>query len=168
MNPPFDQSRFAVVLDCPDPERRGGKFLSYVGDQIREDTWQEFHDDLFAIPSNARRLYLPLCFDIGVRGDGMADAFSFYGHSADSLIVEITEGFRLLGLPQVADLVDLAYRYWKDPASPMHGDSVPWRRMDEDLNDVHGRYFRGTEDLFALVGTLVTEWGEDRIHRSPV
>lgn len=165
MKAPLDQSQFAAVLASPIPEDRGVKYLSYIGDQIVEDTWQEFHDDVFALPSNARRLYLPLCFDIGVRGDGMPDAFSFYGYAGDSLIREIMEGFRLIGLPQIADIIDQAYRYWRDPDSGMHTDGVPWRRMDEDLGDVHGRYYRDTKELFALVGSLVVDWGEERIHQ---
>lgn len=164
MKEPLNRSRFAEVLSCPTPEGRGRKFLSYVEDQIRHDSWQDFHDDLFAIPAYARRLYLPLCFDIGVRGDGMDAAFSFYGYSGDGLIEEIIEGFRLVGLHQVGDLIKKALRYWRDPDSPMHRDSIPWMRMDQDLDDVHGEYYKQTDELFSKVGTLIEEFGEDRIH----
>ena len=166
MEESFDRARFAEVLNCPTLEERGAKFLSYVEDQVRHDSWQGFHDDIFAIPACARRLYLPLCFDIGVRGDGMDAAFSFYGHSGDGLMDEIVEGFRLLGLPRVAGLIEKALRYWRDPNSPMHSDSVLWRRMDQDLGDVHGQYYRETDDLFSRVGELIGKLGDDRIHRS--
>ncbi|MCW1926232.1 hypothetical protein OKA05_26985 [Luteolibacter arcticus] len=166
MKPLLDLSRFAGVLDSPDPEKRGQKYLSYIERQIRHDSWQTFHDDVFSLPPNARRLYLPLCFDIGVRGGGLPGAFSFYGYSGDSLVEEIMEGFRLLGLPQVAGFLGQALAYWRKPDSPMHSDSVPWMRMDKDLDDVHGRYYRETEDLFARVGAMIAEWGEDGIHHA--
>ncbi len=166
MNEPLDRSRFKEVLSCSVPKERGTKFLSYVEDQIRHDSWQDFHDDVFAIPTCARRLYLPLCFDIGVCGNGMDSAFSFYCYSGDSLIDEIMEGFRFLGLDQVAGLIAHALKYWRDPDSPMHSDSVPWMRMDQDLGDIHGQYYRATDDLFSKVGALIEELGQNRIHRS--
>lgn len=165
MNLPLDRSRFAAALEAPIPLARGGKYLSYIERQIRHDTWQEFHDDVFALPSNARRLYLPLCFDVGVRGGGMPGVFSFYGYSGDSLIEEIMEGFRLIGLPQIAGIIDQGYRYWLNQDSAMHSDAVPWMRMNKDLDDVHGRYYRDTEELFELVGSLVADWGEERVHQ---
>jgi hypothetical protein len=39
--------------------------------------------------------------------------------------------------------------------------------MDDDLEDVHGRYYKDTKELFALVGSLVSDWGEERVHQSP-
>lgn len=162
----LDRSRFAEVLSCPIPEERAIKFLSYVEDQIRQDSWQDFHDDVFAIPACARWLYLPLCFDTGVRGDGMDDAFSFYGYSDDSLIHEIMEGFHFLGLAQVAQLISKALKYWRNPDSPMHTDSIPWVRMDQDLEDVHSQYFSQTDDLFSKVGAIIEKLGEGRILRS--
>ena len=165
MDAPLDQSRFQEVLLSSTDAERGTNYLSYIEDQIRHGSWQDFHDDIFTIPETARRLFLPLCFDISVRGDGMNGAFSFYGHSGDSLIREIMDGFRLLEMPQVAELIDTALKYWRDPNSPMHSDSVPWMRMDQDLDDVHGRYYKQTTGLGSIVGALIEKLGEERIHR---
>lgn len=142
------------------------EFLSYVQQHVRQESWQDFHDDLFTIPKTIRRLYLILCFDIGTRGDGMDEAFAFYGYSGDSLIHEILEGFRFVNLPQISGLIQKAFTYWRDPNSPMHSDPVPWRRMGEDLGDVHGQYYQQTEDLFAKVGAIINELGEDELHRT--
>lgn len=161
---PLERSRFHLVLSGRTPHERGLGWLSYVEEQIRHESWQDFHDDVLALPTIARRLYLPLCFDIGVSGDGMDQAFSFYGYSGDSLIREIVEGFRLLESGEVADLVEKAWDYWRNPASPMHSEQVAWLRMDADLGDIHGRYFRAADDLFSKVGLLIEELGEQRIH----
>ena len=166
MEKTLDQSRFGKVLTVATDEDRGEEYLSYVEEQIRHDTWQHFHDDVFAIPATARRLYLPLCFDIGVRGDGLGTALAFYAYQGDALVTEISEGFKLVGLPGVEEIIWRSLEYWRDPQSPMHSDSVPWMRMDIDLDGVHGKYYKMSEDLCSAVGGIITELGEAGVHEN--
>jgi hypothetical protein len=162
----LDRSRFADVLRTPDSKKRGVAYLSFIEDQIRQDSWIVFTADVFDLPENARRIYLAMCFDIGVKGDGFDTAFDFYaaGHGqapSSEPVDEIIGGFRLLGLDEAASIVSRAFHYWSDPDSPMHSAEIRWRAMDEDLGDIHGQYFKLAEGLHAVAGQKVRELGEE-------
>lgn len=162
----LDRSRFADVLKMPDPEKRGVAYLSFIENQIRHDSWIVFTADVFDLPENARRIYLAMCFDIGVQGDGFDTTFDFYaaGHGlapSSEPVDEIIGGFRLLGLDEAASIVSRAFLYWSDPNSPMHLAEIPWRAMDDDLGDVHGQYFKLADGLDVIVGEKVRELGEE-------
>lgn len=155
----LDKKSFLDLLKNGEADQRARKFRSWIESSVTHDSWQQFHDDVFALPKLARRLYLPLCFDIGVRGDSLDSTFAFYGYGGSDLIEEICQGFELLALNSLAELVRKAFSYWQNPASPMHAAKVPWLKMDEDLGDIHGLYFKESGQLLPRAGERISELG---------